>query len=210
MAWYDSFMDMDNWGKILGFGTLGAGALGAGMQMFGKPPQSKVSYQPSPYQQQAFQMGQGSLGQAQGLLQNPQIPPALAQLVEQAFQPQMGNIATQAIESARKRGFAGGAELLNTGPGGAIAGPMLSDVQGQIAQAKLGLYNQWIQNLLNTGWAQRNMATAFNPTRVEQGPRPSLLQTLAQLGPVLQGAGQILWPNQQPKQPKPPTSQSGL
>lgn len=206
MAWYDSFMDMDNWRKILGFGTLGAGAIGAGMQMFGKPPQAQVSYQPSPYQQQAFSMGQQPLQQAQGLLQNPQIPPALSQLVEQAFQPQMGNIATGAIESARRRGFAGGAELLNTGPGGAIAGPALSDLQGQMAMAKLNLYNQWIQNLLGAGYAGRSLGQGFQGSQVTQAPRPTLLQTLGQLGPVLQGAGQMLWP-EPPK--KPTTSMSG-
>ena len=202
-------MDMDNWRKILGFGTLGAGAVGAGMQMFGKPPQAKVSYQPSPYQQQAFSMGQQPLQQAQGLLQNPQIPPALAQLVEQAFQPQMGNIATQGIESARRRGFAGGADLLNTGPGGAIAGPALADLQGQMAMAKLNLYNQWIQNLMGASRTGQGLAQGFQPTQVTQAPQPTLLQTLAQLGPVLQGAGQIMWPGQQ-QQKKPTTSMSGL
>ena len=67
------------------------------------------------------------------------LPPELTRLVEQAFQPQLGNIATQAIEAARQRGFAGGAELLNQAPAGALAGPALSDLQGQMAQAKLGL-----------------------------------------------------------------------
>ena len=177
------------------------------MQMFGKPPQAQVSYQPSPYQQQAFQMGQQPLQQAQGLLQNPQIPPALAALVEQAFQPQMGGIAQQAIESARRRGFAGGAELLNTGPGGAIAGPALADLQGQMAMAKLNLYTQWVQNLLNTSRAGQGLAQGFQPTQITQAPKPTLLQTLGQLGPVLQGAGQILWPGQQ--QQKPTTSMSG-
>lgn len=65
--------------------------------------------------------------------------PQLLRLIEQAFQPQLGNIATQAIEAARQRGFAGGAELLNQAPAGALAGPALADLQGQMAQAKLGL-----------------------------------------------------------------------
>ena len=64
--------------------------------------------------------------------------PQLLRLIEQAYQPQLGNIATQAIEAARQRGFAGGAELLNQAPAGALAGPALSALQGQIAQAKLG------------------------------------------------------------------------
>lgn len=67
------------------------------------------------------------------------LSPGLLRLIEQSFQPQMGNIATQAIEAARQRGFAGGAELLNQAPAGALAGPALADLQGQMAQAKLGL-----------------------------------------------------------------------
>lgn len=75
---------------------------------------------------QALQSGQG-------------LPQGYQKLIEQAYQPVMGDIASQAIDSARNRGFAGGAELLNSGPGGAIAGPALANLQGQMAGSKLGL-----------------------------------------------------------------------
>lgn len=137
-------------GLLGGFAGL-AGTLAGG----GK--QQTITPNLSPQQKQTGALAEQSLGQmnqfAQGTspLQQMQmsllqalasgqgLPPGYAQLVEQAFQPQMGNIATQAIESARRRGFAGGAELLQQGPAGAIAGPMLADLQGQMAQAKLGL-----------------------------------------------------------------------
>ncbi len=91
-------------------------------------------------QQRFNQFSQGALPIIQQMLQGGlNFSPELNRTVEQAFQPQMGDIATQAIESARRRGFAGGAELLQQGPAGAIAGPALSDLQGQMAQAKIGL-----------------------------------------------------------------------
>ena len=68
-----------------------------------------------------------------------QIPQLLSSLVDQAYQPAIGNIATQAINNARERGFHGN-EL--AGPGGAIAGPALADLQGQMAASKLGLLTQ--------------------------------------------------------------------
>lgn len=141
-----------------------------------------------------------ALGSGQGL------PPGYAQLVEQAFQPQMGNIATQAIESARRRGFAGGAELLQQGPAGAIAGPALADLQGQMAQAKLGLlqslpglYNTPIANQSN---AASNQASGYNnlmrsyPTgQTQSQPLGSAVGTA--LGAGLQGLGQSIGQQQQ-------------
>lgn len=118
----------------------------AGVQMQGAlgAQQAQAGYN-TPLQQmqmsllQALQSGQG-------------LPQGYQKLVEQAYQPAMGDIASQAINSARNRGFAGGAELLNSGPGGAIAGPALANLQGQMAGSKLGLmqslpalYNQPIQ-----------------------------------------------------------------
>jgi hypothetical protein len=64
------------------------------------------------------------------------LTPEIQRTIEQAFEPAMGDIARQAIESARNRGWAGGAELL-AGPGAPIAGPALADLQGQMAKAKL-------------------------------------------------------------------------
>lgn len=125
--------------------------------------------------------------------------------VEQAFQPQLGNIATQAIESARRRGFAGGAELLQQGPAGAIAGPALSDLQGQMAAAKLGLaqglpmqaiggfgqlqnLNQQLVQSLG-GFGQQGI----NNRNTTQGVQQGGLGQLGQIGGVLgqQRQGQI-------------------
>ena len=86
---------------------------------------------------------------------NMQIPPQLQALVKQAYQPYVGDIAQQAIESARNRGFAGGAELLNTGPAGAIAGPALANAAGMEAQSLL-------QAMLQFPQASANIAGAYN------------------------------------------------
>ena len=111
------------------------------------------------------------------------LTPGVNRLVEQAYDPALGNIATQAIRSARKRGFAGGSDLLNTGPGGAIAGPVLADLQGQMAGSKLGLlqslpglYNQPIANQGNaltnqaTGW--QNLLNSYAPYRTTETSKP--------------------------------------
>jgi hypothetical protein len=65
------------------------------------------------------------------------MPQQISGLVEQAFQPQFGNLATNLIEQSRQRGFAGGADLLLQAPASAIGQTALSDLQGQMANAKL-------------------------------------------------------------------------
>lgn len=92
---------------------------------------------------------------------NVQIPPALQDLVRRAYEPYVGNIAQQAIESARNRGFSGGAELLNTGPAGAIAGPALANASGMEAQSLL-------QAMLQFPQASANIAGAFNQPLAQQ------------------------------------------
>ena len=101
---------------------------------------------------------------------NMQIPPALQALVQQAYQPYIANIDQQAIETARNQGFAGGADLLGTGKGTALAGPALANAAGMEAQSLLqamtqfpqaaasiaGSYNQPINQL--TGIANNAMA----------------------------------------------------
>ncbi len=135
-----------------------------------------------------FGMGQMPLQQMQmsllRALQSGQgLPQGYQQLIEQAYQPQMGDIASQAIMSARNRGFAGGAELLNSGPGGAIAGPALSNLQGQMAQSKLGLmqslpglFNQpmQMQGQALQGRAQGygNMMGQYAPYATQQPQQP--------------------------------------
>lgn len=65
------------------------------------------------------------------------ISPELAMTIEQAFQPKMGDIATQLINAARERGFAGGAELLLQAPASQLGQTAARDLQGQMAAAKL-------------------------------------------------------------------------
>ena len=73
------------------------------------------------------------------------ITPELEQSVEQAFSPAMGDLASQLIEAARQRGFAGGSELLLQAPASAIGQTALRDLQGQMAGAKLNLAQQFPQ-----------------------------------------------------------------
>lgn len=122
--------------------------------------------QMNPFVQGTSPLQQMQMSLLQALASGQGLPPGYAQLVEQAFQPQMGNIATQAIESARRRGFAGGADLLQQGPAGAIAGPMLADLQGQMAQAKLGLMQSlpqlYNQPIATQGAMAGNQAAGYN------------------------------------------------
>ena len=71
---------------------------------------------------QALQSGQG-------------LPPAYQQLIEQSFQPQMGDLYTQAAQMGQKRGFHDAPAT--SPPGGAILGPGLANLQGQMASEKL-------------------------------------------------------------------------
>lgn len=87
---------------------------------------------------QALQSGQG-------------LPPGYQQLIEQAFQPQMGDLYTQAAQQGQARGFHDAPAT--SPPGGAILGPGLANLQGQMAQAKLGLMQslpQAFQNPINS------------------------------------------------------------
>ena len=65
------------------------------------------------------------------------ITPELESTIEEAFSPRLGDLATQLIENARQRGFAGGAELLLQAPSSSLGQTALRDIQGQMAQAKI-------------------------------------------------------------------------
>src|SRR3990167_10813616 len=195
--WADYLPSMPSADTLVKGGGLGLlGLLGAGMgqSFFGggsRPTTTRTTTEPSAGQQGAFSSLQSAVAQ-------PSLPPGLSLLAEQAFQPAMGDIASQAIMSARRRGFSGGANLLQEGPAGAIAGPALADLQPQMAAAKLALYQNWINNLMQAqqipmGLAQgyRQAATAFQPTQVMQAPKPSILDTMGQIAPILSGIGSI-------------------
>jgi hypothetical protein len=128
-------------GQLFNAGAANLGHLNAGTNPFQTQQQSILS---------ALAPTAANLGSG-----NVQIPPALRDLVRQAYQPYVGDIAQQAIESARNRGFAGGADLLNTGPAGAIAGPALANASGMEA-------NSLLQAMLAFPQASANIAGAYN------------------------------------------------
>src|SRR3990167_8291948 len=168
-----------------GLGLLGLLGAGVGQSFFGgsRPTTTRTTTEPSAGQQGAFSSLQSAVAQ-------PSLPPGLSLLAEQAFQPAMGDIASQAIMSARRRGFSGGANLLQEGPAGAVAGPALADLQGQMAMAKLALYQNWINNLM--GVSQRAGATfPAQQTASVQPPQPSILDIMGQMAPILGGIGQL-------------------
>ncbi len=107
-----------------------------------------------------------------------------AKAVEGAFEPQMGNLYEQAAKAGRSRGFHDAPAT--SPPGGAVLGPGLSDLQGQIAQAKLammmglpGLYSQPIGQRMGAaqafGAGQGNLFNMY----------PTGSQTSAPLGPQI-------------------------
>ena len=187
-SWADYLPSMPSADTLVKGGGLGLlGLLGAGMgqSFFGgsRPTTTRTTTEPSAGQQGAFSSLQSAVAQ-------PSLPPGLSLLAEQAFQPAMGDIASQAIMSARRRGFSGGAQLLQEGPAGAVAGPALADLQGQMAMAKLALYQNWINNLM--GVSQRAGATfPAQQTASVQPPKPSILDIMGQMAPILGGIGQL-------------------
>lgn len=94
----------------------------------------------------------------QQMLSGNLLTPEMEMLVEQSYSPMLGNITRQAIESARRQGFAGGTELLFQAPAAAMAGPALADVQGQMAKSKLDLATLWPQLMASTAAAYTNPA----------------------------------------------------
>src|SRR3990167_987154 len=188
-SWADYLPSMPSADTLVKGGGLGLlGLLGAGMgqSFFGggsRPTTTRTTTEPSAGQQGAFSSLQSAVAQ-------PSLPPGLSLLAEQAFQPAMGDIASQAIMSARRRGFSGGANLLQEGPAGAVAGPLLADLQGQMAMAKLALYQNWINNLM--GVSQRAGATfPAQQSMAVQPPKPSILDVMGQMAPILGGIGQL-------------------
>lgn len=141
-----------------------------------------------------FAAGQSPLQQMQmSLLQNlasgQGLPLGYQKLVEQAYQPAMGNLYQQATEQGRRQGFYDAPAA--SPPGGAILGPGLAQMQGQMAGDKLklmqslpGLYNQPIQQ-------QGNFAAQFGGNMLNPAASMWQQQQTPALGPVLgQALGQ--------------------
>jgi hypothetical protein len=130
---------------------------------------------------QALQSGQG-------------LPQGYQQLVEQAFQPQMGDLYEQAANMGRRRGFHDAPAT--SPPGGAILGPGLSNLQGQMASAKLGLMHS-LPQLFNQpaatqgGFAQNYMQAAQDPRLMQQQTQQPMAPQIAQgVGGLISGASQ--------------------
>lgn len=181
--------------------TPGEGALTDALMrqvMQGQGPYNQLTsqlQQASDLQMQIMQaLGPTATGLARGSVP---LTPELQRTVETAFTPQLGSIAQQAIESARQRGFPGGAELLGQGPAGAIAGPALADLQGQIAAAKLqyatGLPMQ-AANILQILSGQAGQAGQLQQSQFGQGLNLLQLQQNARLGAAGQNTTQQSFP----------------
>ena len=191
-------------------GTLAGGGMGP-KPVMGVPQKAALNQAYGANQQLGqFAQGQSPLQQMQmSLLQALQsgqgLPPGYQKLIEQAFQPQMGSLYDQATQAGRARGFYD--SPATAPPGGAILGPGLADLQGQMAQAKLGLmqslpglYQSPIQQQIGAAQGQAggftNLGNAY-PTQQQQNIAPQIGQ---QVGAGLQGLGQSMQQNQQMQQ----------
>ena len=117
---------------------------------------NQLGSQTNPLQQQQQSILSALTPTAQNLASgNMQIPPALQQLIQQAYQPYVSSIDQQAIEAARNQGFAGGADLLTQGPGQVLAGQALANLPGMEANSLLQAMTQFPQ-------AAANIAGSYN------------------------------------------------
>lgn len=205
---------------LLGVGGGLAGLIGT-LSAGGQTGKQTRTVQPTTQQQAQMNQGYQALGQfanAQTPLQQQQtslltalsngqgLPPGYAQLVEQAFQPQLGDLYTQAANAGRARGFH---DAPATSPvGSAVLGPGLANLQGQIAAEKLkmmmglpGLYNQPIATQGN--FAQNYLSAAQNPNLMNSqvtGSVPMGPQIGTVVGAGLQGIGQAIGQSQAAQQ----------
>lgn len=150
-------------------------------------------------------MGQLPLQQQQaGMLQalaQGQIPPQMAQLVANAYDPMYQDAATRSVNAARTAGFHD--NPLSSPVGGAIMGPAAAQLQGQQANTLLGLlqtfpqlFNAPIGNQIGAAQGQsNNLLTAANLGRGQQSSVPLGPQIGAQVGGMLQGASQAIGQN---------------
>ena len=224
-----------DWGKAnpmqaVGAGITGLGAVGGLIGLLqamsaGAPVKketvTRVMQEASPQERQLLGQALQQLQQLQGLAMNQELQRAVSQLaqgqlpigpdlisqVTKAFSSASGDIAEQAIQNARERGFAGGTELLG-GPGSPYASRALaqlgSDVSRELInlglgmpQAAAGIQGQLMQsamqplqaqtNLLNVLGSQRGMTQTGTMT----GPEPTLMSSFSQIAPFLVGMGQL-------------------
>lgn len=124
-------------------GTLAGGGAGATTKPV-VPTAAKAAINQSGQLLSPFAQGQTPLQMQQASLLNAIMSgQGLAQpygaAIEQAFEPQLGSLYEQAANAGRRRGFY---DAPATSPvGGAILGPGLANLQGQIAAAKIAQMN---------------------------------------------------------------------
>lgn len=229
------FLDqlMKNPAQLAGLGITG---LGAGLGLIGlfqklaqgKPvttqETTRAVAQSTPQEQALYAQALSTLAQLQGVAFNSDlqktisalargelnVAPSTVKSVTDAFTQAAGDIAENAIEDARNRGFAGGADLLQSAAA-PLASRGLANVHSQVADAilKLGmgmpalagqLSGQQTQNamapmsaigsLLNFGQQERfNAAPVF---QTQTGQSPTLLDSLGPFGQLLGGVGGTL------------------
>lgn len=163
--------------------------------------QSNQALAPAAQGQLPLQQMQMSLLQA--LASGQGLPPAYQQLIEQAYQPQMGSLYEQAANQGRARGFHDAPA--QSPPGGAILGPGLANLQGQMAQSKLGLMQSlpgMYQPAINSqiGAAGQQGQGLLNSARMGTGQTASqpIAPMIGQaIGAGMQGAGQAMQQGQQ-------------
>ena len=201
-----------DWGSLLSpAGLLGIGGGLAGLigTIAGGGVTGRSGVQPTTAQKAAMQQGQSMLSpfatgtsplqqQQQSLLaaimSGQGLAQPYAQAVERAYQPQLGDLYSQAVEQGRRSGFYD--SPATAPPGGAILGPGLAQLQGQIARDKLnlmtqlpGLYNTPISN--QGSFAQQFLSAAQDPRLMpSQQSAPLGPQIGAQIGSGLQSIGQ--------------------
>ena len=191
---------------LLALGGLGLGGYGLYQGLGGRTPTTTRSGSPyanqllNPYLAAMGSMGpqaQGLYGQGTNLLNamgQGQYPAGLAQLIERAFQPQSGDLYAQAAEQGRRRGFHDAPAT--SPPGGAVLGPGLAALQGQIAQAKLAnamqLANAYMQPGQNMAQlAAQGMGQAQGLGYTTRAPQPSAAQSIGAMSPFLLGLGNL-------------------
>ena len=229
MAWLQSLTAPQATG--LGIAAVG-GTLGL-MGIFQKLTQgapvthqevTRAVQQSSPQEQQLFAQAVQTLQQVQQMSFNQDLQATISALargelpinqstvqqVTQTFGKAAGDIAEAAIEQARQRGFAGGAELL-----GSAAGPLasrgLANLSSDVANAILnlslglpqmasGLQGQQISQALAPlsqigqllGIGQQERFNAAPQFLTQTGPQSTLLDTLGPFGQLAGGIGGTL------------------
>jgi len=182
-------------GTLVGGGNRGTVSPVLGTAQKAQINESNQALQPAAAGQLPLQQQQAGLLQA---LASGQIPPQMAQLVANAYDPLYQQAATRSVEAARHAGFHD--NPLSSPVGGSVMGPAAAQLQGQQANTLLGLlqtfpqlFNQPIGNQINAANAQSgNLLRGAALGTGQQSSAPLGPQIGAQIGGMLQGASQSI------------------